>query len=1045
MKSLRLKRCKVIFGGFLATSVWLSCPMQSFASVASMGIESTAPIHVKGCVVDQSGEPLIGVSVQVKGTSTGAITDLDGNFVLTCSSKDVLVISYVGYQTLEIPASKDLSKVVLKENSELLDEVIVIGYGTTTRKSAVGSVDQVRSDVLEDRPVANVTQALQGAAPNVIVQRRSYNPNDEQTNFNIRGISTTTDNSPLFVIDGLLTDQGGFNKLNPNDIENISILKDAGTAAIYGSRSANGVVVVTTKQGKKNSKASVRFSGVVGWNTPNYIFEAVKGYQNATLRNLADTNVGNAPTYSMDYIRDLAEHQDEEAWGYKQIYETAAQQNYNVSVSGGSDKITYMFSAGYFDQKNNYVTKLDYGVQRYNFRTNITAELGRFKVTAIAAYTRSNSLSPTVDNGSTAVDASRVPAAYHYKMQSEDGRYLLNDVLGEFNSLGELNKGSYVKSRDNALTASVNAELKIIDGLKLRGVFGADILGRNRFTRNKPQKYYTSVDATEPRPSKKTDYSVASWNHDSYRLNSQLMLDYLNTFGKHTVNGLIGVTNESYTGTSNEIWKNCVDPDLGISTDKTTGEVGHIGGHTILDDTNRTSITSLLGRFGYNWNERYYAEFSFRYDGSSKFHKNCRWGFFPSISLGWRLSEENFMNAYRENVGDLKIRGSYGVLGNQAVGNYDRFTTYNIDPSGYAFDNKLVSGSRFSLGMDDLTWERTKTFNIGLDASFFKNTLNVSFDYFNKHTVDILMKPIVPSAFGADMPRDNIGEMQNRGWELSINYRLKTGDVNHHFNFNIGDSKNKLLKFPGKEAITQAEEIWKICREGEALYSYYGYKVAGIFQSNEEIANSALPVGADVQPGDLKFVDQDGNGVIDGKDRVVLGNALPRYTFGFSYGFDWKGLDFSMLWQGVGKRAMMLRGELMEPYHSNYSYTMYKHQLDFWTPTNTDAKYPRLAAQGSSSDTNNWSTGSDIFIRDAKYLRLKNVAIGYTLPQNFTRKFGVQKFRVYVNAQDPLTFSNNSFIDPESSEMGSNLGTGAYSGRNYVPLRYYGFGFDIEF
>lgn len=1032
----------------LACSLPVFYPAEVRATANKENVAQAKRMPVKGIVKDASGEPLIGVSVTVKGRSdVGTITDIDGVFTLECGSKDVLVFSYVGYTTQEVPLNGQNSvSILMKEDTKLLDEVVVIGYGTTTRRSAVGAVDQVKSDMIENRPVANMTQALQGAAPNVVVQRRSQNPNDRQTNFNIRGISTLNDNSPLFVIDGLVSDGGSFDKLNPMDIENISILKDAGTAAIYGSRSANGVVVVTTKKGKKNERPVVRLNGMMGWQDPNILFSPVAGYQNATLRNLADTNVGNAPQFSPDQIRDLAAHQSEEQWPMYQIFRTALQQNYNLSVSGGSEHTTYMVSMGYYDQESNYVGNSSFGTQRYNFRTNLTTELGRFKLSAILSYTRDNSVSTT--GGSLEIDASRIPSYYYYKMKSDDGRYLLNDVWGEFNPLGQLEQGGTNKYRNNSLTANVNVEMRLFDGLKLRGVLGADVNNETRFTRNNPVAYYNGVDATEPRPVKQSDFRTSNWNADAYLINSQLLLDYNKTFGKHTVSGLVGLTNESYTRTSNSIEKKYVDPDLGIGTDLTTSEPGNITGSTSVDDTNRTSITSLLGRVNYSYADRYYAEFSFRYDGASKFHKDYRWGFFPSVSLGWRPSEEAFMEGYKENVGDLKLRASYGILGSQAIGTYDRFTVYELYNNSYAYDNKTVSGAGFRLGLDDLSWERTKTFNIGVDASFLRGKLNVTFDYFYKRTSDILMQPLVPSVFGTSMPMANIGEMQNQGWDLSINYRMSTGQVEHTFGFNLGDSWNEVRKFPGNEQISQVEELSRIIRVGVPLNSYYGYKMDGFFQSYEEIEASAIPVGGKVQPGDVKFVDRNNDGVIDSKDKFILGNAFPRYSFGFNYNLSWKGLDFGMFWQGVGKRDMMLRGELIEPFHANYSYCIYQHQLDFWTPTHTDARWPRLAAPGSDSNKNNYGSGngSDLFLLDGKYLRLKNLVVGYTLPKSWSTKLGMQKLRVYVNAQDLFTFSNNSFIDPESSEFDSRMSTGgANSGRNYPSLSYYGFGIDIEF
>lgn len=1042
------RKYKLLFFSLAIASLFILAPDINAGQASILSTSQTKNTLVKGTVKDASGEPLIGVSVSVKGKSgIGTITDINGNFSIQCDANDTLVFSYIGYATLEFPVNgKSSLSISMKEDTKVLDEVIVVGYGTTTRKSAVGAVDQVKADMIENRPVANMTQALQGAAPNVIIQQRNHNPNDNKTNFNIRGISTLNDNSPLFVIDGLVADGESFNKLNPMDIENISILKDAGTAAIYGSRSSNGVVVVTTKKGKKNQRPVVRLSGMIGWENPDILFSPVAGYQNATLRNLAETNAGNAPKYTPDQIRDLAAHQNEESWFFDQIMRTAMQQNYNLSVSGGSEHSTYMISMGYYDQESNYVGNDSFGVQRYNFRTSLSTELGRFKLTGILAYARNNSVSTT--GGSLEVDAARTPTYYYYKMKSADGRYLLNDILSEFNPLGQLEAGGRNKYRNNYINTNVSAEMKIIDGLKLKGVFGADIMNDTRFTRNHAVAYYSSEEATEPRPIKKENNKTSNWNSNAYLINTQLLLDYNKTFGKHTVNGLVGLTNESYTQSSNEIEKKYVDPDLGIATDETTSEPGNITGKTSVDDSNRTSITSFLGRAGYSYADRYYAEFSFRYDGASKFHKDYRWGFFPSVSLGWRPTEESFMEFYKEKIGDLKLRASYGILGSQANGTYDRFTVYDVYDNSYAYNNKTVSGAGFKLGLENLTWEKTQTFNIGVDASFLQNSLTVTFDYFHKRTNDILMKPLISSVFGTEMPMANIGKMQNQGWDLSVNYRLKTGAFTHNFNFNLGDSWNKVLEFPGDEQITQVEELSRIIRVGVPLNSYYGYKMAGFFQSYDEIEASAIPVGAKVQPGDIKFVDRNDDGIIDSKDKFILGNAFPRYTFGFTYGLNWKGIDFSMFWQGVGKRDMMLRGELIEPYHANYSYTIYKHQLDFWTPTNTEARWPRLAAPGSDSNRNNYGNGngSDLFLLDGKYLRLKNLTIGYTLPKEWTKHLGMQKARLYINGQNLLTFSNNSFIDPESSEFDSKMSTsGANSGRSYPTLRYFGFGVDIEF
>ena len=1006
-----------------------------------------AETTVKGVVVDKNGEPLIGVNIAIEGTASGTITDIDGAFALACSQGNVLHISYIGYVTQKITVGSNTSlKIVLQEDTEILEEVIVIGYGTTTRKSAVGAVDQVRSDAIANRPTANVSQALQGASPSLNIQQKNMNPNDDGgMNINIRGISTMNSNSPLIVIDGLVSESGSLNKLNPADIESVSVLKDAGTAAIYGSRSSNGVILVTTKKGAKNQRPTVRINSQLGVQDPKVLFRPVAGYQNATLKNLALMNVGQSPQFTPEQIRDLYAHQGEEQWNYDQILQTALQQTYNLSVSGGSENTTYMFSGRFYDQESNFVGD-DYGITRYNLRSNITTEYGRFKFTSILAYTRNNSKATTA--GNAIINSSRIPSYYYYRMQADNGKYLVNDALTDQNPLGELREGGYELKDNDYINVNLNLDVKLFDGLKLRGVFGADIYSDHRFIRRKQVPLYASADAEKPLVYANSERTTEDFNEKAYLLNYQLLLDYNKTFGAHNISGLFGATNESYTRRQNELRYRYTDPILGTPTTGSEVIIGNDKSYNTVGSTRETSINSLLGRLGYIYDDKYYAEFSFRYDGSSIFPKNTRWGFFPSLSLGWRISEEGFMEAYKTNVGDLKIRGTYGVLGNQSIDPYQYLTVYKGVSNTYGFNNSSVTGAEFTYGNQDLKWETTNTFNLGFDASFLDNALTATFDYFHKTTKDILITPEIPSVFGTKLSKTNAGEMKNQGWEVTLNYRLKTGDFKHNIGFNLGDNWNEVTKFIGEEQISTSDNISRIIRVGLPFNSYYGFKTAGYFQSMEEIETSALPVGitsSDLRPGDVKYIDRNKDGVIDSEDRYVLGNAFPRYMFGFNYNVEYKGFSLSMLLQGTGKRDMMIRGELIEPFHENYSYAIYKHQLDYWTPTNTDSKWPRLTAAGATSTQNNYQRSTELYKFDGKYLRLKNIQVGYTIPSALTQKIGLQRVHTYVNAQNLFTLTENSFIDPESSEFDSNMSGSANSARNYPTLKYFGFGVDIEF
>ena len=1002
---------------------------------------------VTGVIVDEAGEPVIGANVVIAGTTQGTITDFDGNFSLEASDNSTLEISYIGFltQKISVKGKKDL-RIVLKEDSQKLDEVVVVGYGTRSRKSITGAVDQVNNEVFENRPVTNATQALQGASANLVIQSKNMNPNDNSMNINIRGVSTMGNNDPLIVIDGLISSSSTLNNLNPNDIENVSVLKDAGSAAIYGSRSANGVILITTKKGAKGSKPKVTFNGQVGVEDPHILFSPVEGWQNAMYRNQANVNVGSAPQFTPADIRDLYNHRGEEEWLYNQIIQNGLQQNYNLNVSGGSEHTTYMVSASYFNQESNFVG--NFGLERYNFRSNLSTEYGRFKLTSLMAYNRRKERTIAGGTGNTIINSSRVPPYYYYKFMEGD-KYLVNDVVGDDNPLALLQEGGYEKKDEDNFIGSLNLDFKIIDGLKATGLVGLDLTQHHRFRRDQKVPLYSSADLENPVLYLHSNTMTEDYNEKRYTLSTQFLLDFNRTFNEvHNVSALLGVSNESYTKQASRIAWEYTDEDLGLPT--TDESIQNKDNYNSNNGTDQTSITSVFGRVGYNYKDKYYGDVSFRYDGSSKFAKDHRWGFFPSFSAGWRLSEESFMEDYKSNIGDLKLRASYGVLGNQNVDNYSYQTVYQMNNNGYVFNNLSVPSTSYTDGNALLTWEKSANFNIGADATFLNGNLYLSVDYFDKKTSNILLTPEVSTIYGGSAAKENAGEMRNRGWEVTINYKLNSGEFHHNFNFNISDSKNKVTDFGGKERIDQNDQLYKIIREGEALGSYYGYKTDGLFQSYEEIVNSALPVGASVQPGDVKYVDQNNDGVIDEKDRVVLGNAFPRYTFGFTYNVAWRGFDLNVMLQGVGKRSQYLRGELMEPFHSNYSYCIYEHQLDFWTPTNPDARWPRLVAPGSSSSTNNWGmAGSDIYLLNAAYLRVKNVQLGYTIPKTWTQKFGVDKLRVSINVENPLTFAKNSFIDPESSEFGSDMGgisgIGANSGRNYPTLSYYGFGLDIEF
>lgn len=991
--------------------------------------------QVTGVITSLSDKlSLPGASViDVSDPRNAVNADFDGHYSITLKNgTSSLRFTMIGYKPIELKVNnRSVINVVMDLDVSALDEVVVVGYGTQKKRKVVGAIDQVNNDAFKDRPNVNATLALQGKAPSLTIQQTNSEPG-AGLNLNIRGISTLGNNSPLIVIDGIVG--GDINALNPADIESVSVLKDAGSAAIYGSRASNGVVLITTRKGNKEKPMSIQYSSLTGFNNPKYFTKPVHGYENAMLRNEAAFNSGESTAvFSAAKIAELKANGDTK-WFAEEIVKPALQLNQNLSFSGGSQNSTYLVSLGYLDQESTFVGPKK-GMERYNFRINLTNEYGKFKLTSTLAYSKQKITDHSSSTGTLMVDAFRVPL--YYTQKDKDGNYLTNDVLQQFNSLGILEQGGFRKYDNDDVFGALNAEFKLTDALKVKGVFGGRLWSGSMYSRVKEVKF-------APQGVYGADRDTNDETRKSLDLNTQFMLEYTKTFGGvHNVGGLIGVSNENHSDRGIGIYKKYTDPDLGTPTSETV--IGE-NSYNSNASSSKNSLNSLFGRASYDFKDKYFAEFSFRYDGSSKFRDELRWGFFPSGTLGYALTKENFMENYNDKVGNIKLRASYGILGNQNVGNYQYQTTYFTFQNAYGFNNSGVSGTGYNFANPDIQWEKAATFNAGIDADFFKGALSFSFDYFDKVTSDILVPPQVPGVFGTGLPMFNAGKVGNRGWEISATYRHKGKVLNHTLMVNFGDSKNKVLDYGGKERLTGVEELQVILREGLPFNSYVGLKRDGIFQNWDEIKGAAVPEGLNVQPGDNRYVDVNKDGKIDDNDKFVFGNPFPRYTYGATYNLDYKNFDLSIFIQGVGKRTMMIRGELVEPFHYNYGMTMYTHQLDYWTPQNPDARYPRLANNGTQSNTNNFRRGSDMYLYDGAYARLKNVQIGYSLSNDVAQRLGMSKFHVYVSGQNLLTLSKVKFVDPELSEFNNSMTpSGANSGRAYPTQVYYGMGIDITF
>ncbi|MGF7037608.1 SusC/RagA family TonB-linked outer membrane protein [Mucilaginibacter lappiensis] len=1003
-------------------------------------------ITVKGTVTDgASGEKLTGVSVGVKGKQAGTLTDVNGNFSINVDGTETLVFSYIGYESVEVPiGGKTTINVKLTSTNKSLNEVVVIGYGTAKKVSLTGAVDRVSgTQAVEGRPVTGAIQALQGESPNLIIQQKGWSPSGGGSyNINIRGTGTTGNNDPLIVIDGIIG--GDINTLNPNDIDNISVLKDAGSAAIYGSRSANGVILVTTKKGKLGTKPSITYNGIYGTQVPHFTFHPVSAYDNALDKNMSLANSGRPPQYSDQQLADIKAKGDGD-WRLETIMHNAPQTNQNLTISGGSPTSTYLMSFGYFDQRNYLEKSLingTYGLRRFNFRLNQTATLGNFSTGWNLTYAKIQYNEPFND---VVGDALRAPLTDSF--QDAQGRYITGFVTS--NPLDLLRNGGFQYTNNDEINGSFNAAYAITPAFKIRAVFGGTVKANTQLQRQVDLKYYPTGESNSSR-------QTANYNTKSLATNTNLIAEYTKNFGKHSLNVLVGVANESYTSEGNGVRKSLTDSLLGVPTTGTIIDPGSNpgtgGSYNSLTNTTETSLNSYFGRVSYSFANKYFLDGTFRGDASSNFPKNKRWGYFPSVGGSWRLSEEEFMSNYKEKVGDLRVRANYGVLGNQNVSAYQFTSSFNTNANVYAFNNTSTAGATRNLANTDLTWEKAATLDVGADATFFNGQLTVGADYFNKITRDILApRQDVPTLFGSGFPSYNVSKVQNRGWELKITYATR-GTFAQNFSFSISDAKSKLLAFSygQTENVFQREEFEFVRRVGFPITVYQGYKTNGLYQSQAEV--DSYPRFANyttgLAPGDWKFVDKNNDGKIDAQDKFILGDPFPRYTFGFNYNASFKGFDLTIFIQGVLKRSALIRGELIEPYHfSNYGGTVYDSSSDFWTPQNTDAKYPRLAENGTVANNNDYRTGSDMYLFNAAYGRLKNVQIGYSLPAGLLSKISVKRARVYFTAQNILTISPLKFTDPEGTEFGNNLDNtvGANSPRGYPVPVFYGMGLDMTF
>ncbi len=959
---------------------------------------------ISGIVVDEIGEPVIGASVIEKGTTNGITTDIDGKFIFSVSENAILQISYIGYITTEVRVGdqKDFS-VILREDTKALEEVVVVGYGTQKKANLTGSVSTVGSNELLKRPVSNTTLLVQGKVPGLRVSQNSAMPGNESVSMKIRGEGTfsSAGNAPLILIDGIA---GSFESLNPEMIESVTVLKDAASASIYGARAANGVILITTKTGN------------IGKMNINYHFNL--GFQKATdfpklisnsaeymeLVNEAITNSGDTrQKYSQEqidaYRNNVGNPQYPNTKWEDYVLRTASVQNHYLSINGGNDKTNYNFVLGYVDQdgiiintnSKKYSLMLDIRSKAFNDRITFGVNANMMYSYWKMPYNSSDNAYPLFTN------IYQNKPTYAPYLPDGSKRYVHQSYSFEYNNqncVALANEG-YDKSSYINTTATAFLNFEIMKGLiwetkgSVTGNFNEQKsqkpgqIPQYDFHTYKFVRYLNQWNETEIKEDWKKSLFFTIYSTLNYSTN---ITDHLN------LNALAGVSTEVQQNSNlSGFRKGFPSLDLDVL------DAGDLLGQTTGGNLTEWGIQSVFGRLNMSYYDRYLLEVNMRYDGSSRFPKNNRWGFFPSFSLGWRASEENFLKNI-DWLSNLKIRGSWGRLGNQNIGIYPYQNLLTLGMS-YPFDNTVDRGVyQAGLKNANITWEEAEMTDIGIDFGILKGKVYGTVDWFSKRTKNILRTLQVPGSLGLTGPTINDGEVEDKGWEFSVGYQDKIGEFQYGIDVNYTTYKNKLVKFGAQEISGNY-----IRKEGLPYNSFYMYDCIGIFQSAEEIANAPVHQN-NPQPGDLRFRDISGpDGVPDGKidqhDRTVIPGKNPKGYYGFNLNFQWKNFDLSCFFQGVYGNKIYATQWGIEPF-SQYSRPHIRWR-DRWTPENPSTTLPRLYIEGSHP-TIQASTGSSYWLSDASYLRLKNLQIGYNIP---LRTNWIESLRVYFSGDNLLTFT----------------------------------------
>ncbi len=1058
-----MKKSKVSCHGSLIRrlSVTLMCIL------TGIGLLQAQTITVTGTVTSASdGEPLIGASVRVIDTNVGAATDIDGNYTIQAEIGATVSFSYVGFIAREVKVTGDRLDVALSENSEVLEEVVVVGYGVQKKKLVTGATSQVKGEEIAKMNTTSPLQAMQGQMPGVNISSESGAPGSGMK-VNIRGLGTVGNSGPLYLIDGI---KGDIANVNPADIESIDVLKDAASAAIYGAQAANGVVLVTTKSGKEG-RAKVTFDGYYGWQTVAHKAKMLNSREYMTIMDESSINSGGAPYdwANMHSIYDAAGDIIDTDWLDQMFHNGAASQSYTLGVSGGSATSTYAISAGYLNQEGIVGGPDVSNFSRYNFRVNSDHKLfdGLIEVGEQASFVYSKQRGQDIGNQyygmtQTLKDAFNTsPLAPVYNAQGELNNTSNSDwYTSDANPYGRMLVNSYNQNKRSYFTANAYVQVQPVKNLKLRTVFGVN---------------YTTTENRNFTPL----YAFSPYIHNDSRttvgqgMSHGLELTWTNTASyewkirEHEFNAMIGMEAYRLSGTSvgagNASLKEGFDtwPYAWVSngTAATTGD-GLSASGSPWDKERRVSY---FGRLGWNWKEKYMINFTLRNDGSSKFARGHRHGWFPSVSAGWNISSEDFMQSTSTWLSFLKIRASYGKVGNQNIDNYRYLSPIQIQNTHYFFGQYLgpngVYDGAYStiletnwgaypnrLGNMDLTWESSEQFDAGFDARFFNGRFTANFDFYLKNTKNWLVQAPVLATAGSDAPFINGGSVKNTGVELSLGWNDVIGkDFSYNISVNGAYNHNRVGSIPTEDGIIHglenqlydnAPEFYR-AENGHAIGYFWGFETAGVFQNQQQI-NDWVKAGngvlqANVKPGDVIFVDQNHDGVIDTNDKVDLGNGIPKFTYGININLYYKNFDLGIV--GVGQAG----NKIVQSYRNqgkgknNYTTAI----LDRWTGEGTSNRIPRV-----TDDNINWQF-SDLYLQDGDFFRISNLTFGYNFAPLINQKW-MSNCRLYFQVQNLVTFTKYDGMDPEIGYGTSSWVSGVDLGF-YPRSRTYLFGVNLSF